>query len=132
MKEIRRNLEMKQKDMAVSLNVSVATLSDIETGKSRPGFDFLFNISRLHRVSLDYLLHGQGEIFSNRAATTAGGPRPFGEYTDDVDELLWYMGHSRLALSAILALAKEYLYKNETLIEKDIKITTYKKERKNE
>jgi hypothetical protein len=45
----------------------------------------------------------------------------FGEYSEDVKELLWYLQHSRLAKGAIIAMSKEFCFRNETLIKKEIK-----------
>ncbi len=133
LKEIRSTLRFKQKDFANSLNTSVTNLSDIETGKKKPGVDLLFLLSKVFEVNLDYLFHGEGEMFRDKGeAEVKEGEESFDEFSEDVKEILWYMRHSRLATSAIVTLAKEYLYKNEALIEKDIQVTRAKKEKDKE
>ncbi|MDQ1355073.1 MAG: hypothetical protein QG657_5382 [Acidobacteriota bacterium] len=44
----------------------------------------------------------------------------FGEYSGDVKELLWYLQHSRLARGGIIALSKEFCYRNSELIKSEI------------
>jgi transcriptional regulator with XRE-family HTH domain len=122
LKAIRKNLNLKQKELAEILNTTVVTLSDIETGKKRPGIEILFILSEEYRVNPVHLLHGEGDMF-RREAETKGvtiEDNLFGEYTDHVREMLWYMQHSMLARSAFLTMVKEYIYKYEKLLEKDI------------
>ena len=123
LKAIRKNLNLMQKEFADILDVTVVTLSDIERGKKKPGSDILFTLSEVYRVNLAYLLHGEGNMFRPEAETKGITIEDgiFGDYTDDVKEMLWYMQHSRLARSAIMTMLKEYLYRNEDLLQKDIK-----------
>lgn len=60
---IRKSLKYKQEKLAGIVNVSPTTLSEIETGKSKPGFDFLYILSRKLNVNLYYVLFGNGEKF---------------------------------------------------------------------
>lgn len=122
LKSIRKQLKMRQVDFASILNVTVVTLSDIETGKKRPGSEIMYILSELYRVNLAYLLHGEGDMY-RPAADTKGitvEDGIFGDYTDDVKEMLWYMQNSRLARSAIITMAKEYFYRSEDLLKKDM------------
>lgn len=121
-KAIRRELGLLQKDFVKVVNINMSTLSDIETGKKRPGSEMLFILSDEYRVNLHYLLHGEGEMFRQETPLTgiAFADGAFGEYTEDVKELLWYLQHSRLARGAIIAMGKEFCFRNETLIKKEI------------
>ena len=60
---IRKSLKYKQEKLAGIVNVSPTPLSEIETGKSKPGFDFLYILSRKLNVNLYYVLFGNGEKF---------------------------------------------------------------------
>lgn len=136
LKDIRKKLNLRQKEFADVLNTTMVTLSDIETGKKRPGSDILFILSDVYKVNLDFLLHGQGHMF--RLGAEAKGvlvdENVFGDYTKDVREMLWYMQHSMLARSAFITLTKEYIYRNEEILKKDIKLQEEKnyKEKSNE
>lgn len=122
-KAIRKKLELMQRDFVKIINVNMATLSDIETGKKRPGSEMLYILSDVYRVNLHYLLHGEGEMFRSEKEVT-GITVPdniFGEYTDDFKEIFWYMEHSLLFRAAVIVFGKDYLLRNELLIAKDIK-----------
>ena len=124
-KMLRNSLGFNQKGFAARLNTSVTTLSQYENGWTKPGFEFLFYLTTIFNVNLNYVVRGEGEPFIPRRVDPqrVGERKPFGEFSGDVENMLWYMEHSRLALGAIMALAKEYLYRNEELIEKDIKLS---------
>ncbi len=62
LKAVRRQLKLKQEEMAEKLNISMSTLSEIETGKSYPGYDFFYNMVAHFKVNLYYLLFGTGEM----------------------------------------------------------------------
>lgn len=122
LKSIRKQLKLRQVDFAAILNVTVVTLSDIETGKKRPGSEIMYILSEVYRVNLAYLLHDEGDMY-RPAADTKGitiEEGIFGDYTNDVKEILWFMQHSRLARSAIITMAKEYLYRSEDILAKDL------------
>ncbi len=125
MKAIRKILGLKQRDFIKIVNITMATLSDIETGKKRPNSEVLFILSDVYKVNLHYLLHGEGEMFRRDLDTGIMGitvaDDVFGEYTDDFKEILWYMTHSRLARAAIIVMAKEYCLRNEEILKKEMK-----------
>jgi transcriptional regulator with XRE-family HTH domain len=121
-KAIRKALGLLQKDFVKVVNINMSTLSDIETGKKRPGSEMLFILSDEYRVNLHYLLHGEGEMFRQEKPLSgiAFADGTFGEYTEDVKELLWYLQHSRLARGGIIAMSKEFCYRNSALIKSEI------------
>lgn len=127
-KAIRKILDFTQKEFALTMEITMVTLSDIETGKKRPGSDILFNLSELYDVNLDFLLFGRGDMFRHALENDEVmiGDNTFGDYTDDIRELLWYMRNSRLARGGFVALAKEFMFRNEVLIKSEINV---KKER---
>jgi transcriptional regulator with XRE-family HTH domain len=55
-KQVRKALKLKQKELANRLHVSGATLCETEAGKYYPGCEFLINIHRVFNVNLDFLL----------------------------------------------------------------------------
>ncbi|MDQ1355227.1 MAG: hypothetical protein QG657_5537 [Acidobacteriota bacterium] len=133
LKDIRKKLDLRQKEFAETLDITMVTLSDIETGKKRPGSDMLFNLSGLYNVNLDFLLHGQGNMF--RQGMKMDGvtveDNAFGDNTDHVREMLWYMQNSRLAQTAFILLSQEYVYRNEFIIKGDIETQKKKREQEN-
>jgi transcriptional regulator with XRE-family HTH domain len=63
MKSVRKKLGFRQKDLAPILNISTASLSDIESGKSLPRHDTIYNLSLNFNVNIYYLLHQGCVIF---------------------------------------------------------------------
>lgn len=90
----------------------------------------MFILWEKYRVDPVYLLHGEGNMFRRETETKGVTVEDglFGDYTDDVKEMLWYMQHSLLARSAIMTMVREYFFKCEDLLEKDIE----RRKRKNE
>ncbi len=124
-KMLRKSLGFHQEDFAAKLQTTITTLSQYENGRTKPGFKFLFYLTTIFNVNLNYVVRGEGEPFIPRRVdpSQVSERKPFGKFSGDVENMLWYMEHSRLALGAIMTLAKEYLYRNEDLIEKDIKLS---------
>lgn len=122
---LRKSLGFGQEEFAAKLKTTITTLSQYENGWTKPGFKFLFYLTTIFNVNLNYVVRGEGEPFIPRRVDPqrVGERKPFGEFNGDVEKMLWYMEHSRLALGAIMTPAKEYLYRNEDLIEKDIKLS---------
>lgn len=129
-KAIRKILDFTQKEFAETMEITMVTLSDIETGKKRPGSDILFNLSELYDVNLDFLLFGRGDMFRHALENDEVmiGDNAFGVLTNEVREMLWYMQNSRLARFAFITLTKEYIIENGALLKYDIDSENEKKE----
>lgn len=56
LKELRKEKELTQLQLAKKLNVSKQNISDWENGKSETSFEILINIAKFFGVSTDYLL----------------------------------------------------------------------------
>ena len=120
-KMIRKELRISQKDFANKINVSGSYLSEIEAGKSKPGYDFLFNISKICNVSLAYVLHGVGEIFTGiDYGPTISSKEPGNDHIETIEELIWYLERSTLLKLNVMGFAAKFIYDNETAIKKEI------------
>ncbi len=130
LKDIRKKLDFTQKEFAETMTITMVTLSDVETGKKRPSSEMLFSLSKLYDVNLDFLLFGYGCMFREGADVKGVmiEDNSFGEYTDDVREMLWYMQNSRLARTAFITLTKEYIYRNWVILRRDINLQKEKNE----
>ena len=62
LKEIRNSKLMTQKEVAEKLNITQATYSGYESGKYQPSIDILIAISKLFKVSIDYLVGNQNNF----------------------------------------------------------------------
>jgi len=124
-KQIRKDLGLLQDDFAKKLSVSVPTLSDVENGKTKPGFDILYGLVTIFNVNLDFILLGENPMFKNKKRTLpdSGEEKIPDEFDSDEEEILWFMKKSKLFRGFITSQAKEYLYKNEAFIARDIQLT---------
>jgi transcriptional regulator with XRE-family HTH domain len=62
--EVLRTLGITMKEMSEALGFPVSFISELCSGKkATPSTAFLFNIAKVYRVSLDFLLMGEGEMF---------------------------------------------------------------------
>jgi len=122
LKEIRQKLKLLQKDFAAGLEVSGSFLSEIEKGKTNPGFDVLRKIYINYHVNLHYLMDGSGEPFVDETqvayravSTTISGPD-----REKLDELLFYIEKAPVVRYAVYEFFSNYLYKNKGMIEEDM------------
>ena len=127
-KMIRKELHISQKDFAQKINISGSFLSEIEAGKSKPGYDFFYNISKICRVSLPYLLHGVGEMFTDiDYGPLVTGKEPQDDHIDTIDELFWYIERSPLLKHNVMGFAAKFVYDNEKAVKKEINKFSIKK-----
>lgn len=54
-RDLREDLDLRQKDIAELLNVGQKTYSDYELGKSRMPIDSIIILAKFFNVSLDYI-----------------------------------------------------------------------------
>lgn len=66
-KFLRNSYQMNQSTFASAINISQASLSDLEKGKTKPSVDTLINISNAFGISLDWLVKGDTLIDSTYA-----------------------------------------------------------------
>ncbi|NIM17292.1 MAG: helix-turn-helix domain-containing protein [Candidatus Aminicenantes bacterium] len=132
LKDLRKALHISQKDFAASIDVSASFLSEVEAGKTKPGFDFFYNISKNFNVNMAFLLHGTGTMFREKPREPSLGDKKIGEQIETPEELMWYIENSRLFMHTMLGFATKFLYDNENIIKKDIQLTQSGKEKKDE
>lgn len=61
-KFLRNSYSMNQSTFSNTINISQASLSDLEKGKTKPSVDTLINISEKFGISLDWLVKGSSII----------------------------------------------------------------------
>ncbi|MDQ1351686.1 MAG: hypothetical protein QG657_1991 [Acidobacteriota bacterium] len=126
-KEIRKTLRLSQKEFAESLGISGTFVSEVESGKYKPCYDFFYNMMEHFNVNLHYLLSGQGEMFIRdmKPAETEIG-EPFSSITK-TEDILWYMTRSPMFMHSMFGFASRYLYENRTFVELEIAAYNAKK-----
>ena len=127
-KDVRRALELSQKDFAAQLNIAPSFLSEIESGKTRAGYNFLIKMAGVFDVNPSWIILGKGEMFFKDEGGASIWNNDFGEHTESIKELLWYFKHSPLVRLSVMAFASKFLLDNEEIIKRDIKKNEQKKE----
>jgi len=130
MKEIRKKLGYKQREFAVELTVSAASLSDIESGKGKPRHEAIYNLVKKYNVNIYYLLHGRGEMFMSNIIEQSIIPETYGVHTEFLLKFLKFFKESPLVRYEMMRYFRTYMIENETTIEKDILWTKQEKEKK--
>jgi transcriptional regulator with XRE-family HTH domain len=120
LKALRKALGFKQKEFAKKLDISSSYLSEVESGKTKPGYDMFYNLSRNFPVNFSFLLHGEGEMLVKEKKTGTLSDKEIGDRIDTEDDLLWYIENSPLFMHTLMGFANKFLYDNEQIIKKDI------------
>jgi len=123
-KETRKRLKLMQKEFAEKLEIADTTLSDIETGKHKPGYDFYYNIVSVYNVNLYYLFFGKGEMFLNPNSFsqdfTFAIDGDDSEISRDVREFFHYFSRSKLVRYMILGYFRKILHSENEAISIDM------------
>lgn len=120
LKIARGQLHLSQKDFAAKLDIAASYLSEIESGKTRPGFEFFYKTTKIFKINPVYLLHGEGAIFLETGKSWHHDI-DFGSLNPEVQELIWHMKEAPTVAYAMLEFFSRYLYNNRDLIEAEIK-----------
>jgi len=121
LQNIRKAIDINQKDFALEMEISGASLSEIEAGGSKPRIEIYYNLTRKYNVNIDYLLHGRGEMFRGPGQNDTTGIDKEDEFREFLETFLDYFEKSRLVRYAVMTHFTTFLEEKETLIEKNIK-----------
>ncbi len=131
LKEIRKTLQLYQQTFAREMNISAGGLSEIETGKSNPQYDVIYNLSEKYKVNIDYLLFGEGEMFHGyegfEQQILSDKSREDHEFWQ---EFLYNLKHSRIFRYTFMAYYRKFIIENEELMAKDMARYKEEKQRK--
>jgi transcriptional regulator with XRE-family HTH domain len=122
LKEIRKELKIKQKAMAQELDVQPTYLCDIEAGKGNPGPDFFQKLASQYKINLNYLIMGTGEMFIQKQGLNKLKPIEFdiSDGIDDIEKLIWLMGKSPYFKNIAMGACNKILINEEEFIRKSI------------
>jgi transcriptional regulator with XRE-family HTH domain len=117
MKKIRKALGYTQDQMVSHFNIGRANYSRIEKGEIFPRPSLLNTLKLEFNVSLDWLVSNIGEMFQQTQKETKSSLE-FGEYTEEVRDLLFHMEKVPMLKHAVLSFFIEYKVKNKEHVEK--------------
>ncbi|MCP5049578.1 MAG: helix-turn-helix transcriptional regulator [bacterium] len=96
-KKLRKEKGLTQDDMVKYLHCGRSNYSKIESGQVMAGGALLAALHLTFNTSLDWLITGKGSMFYQAAAID------FGDYADDVRELLNDMARSKATKHSVLS-----------------------------
>ena len=116
---IREKLGLKQKDFAMRIDKTPAFLSEIETGKSNPGFSVLRKIAETFNINLNYLMFGEGEVFRGSFGEAGAERQVYGIDDEKFIEMVNYFKRAPIVKYAVYEYFTQYIHKNREVIEAD-------------
>ena len=120
LKLTRETLKLKQKEFAARLNISAASYSEIESGKYKPNYEFIYNLAKEFNVNLYYLLFGKGDMFLEPDRFIGTGAGRLMVNREEVDRFLWYFNRSPIVQFLTLANFRTVLRKDKEAIDLEI------------
>jgi transcriptional regulator with XRE-family HTH domain len=121
LRKTRMTLGLQQNEMAKVAGVKPPYLSALETGKrNNPSIAFLFKISCHYHISIDYLLHGIGDMFLPSKENQENKPQNFSPVFNSIDEVNRLMKNSSFAKNSILSYVVRFYIENEDFIKKEM------------
>lgn len=116
LRKVRESLGYTQEQIVSYFDIGRANYSRMEKGEISPGPTVLFTMRGEFNVSLDWLVSGEGEMFSR--STTAKSERlDFGSDSAEVWDLLEFMVRIPMVKHAVLAFFSEYRVKNKRFLD---------------
>lgn len=121
-RKLRRHLHMSQKEFAESLGLSPSFISEVEAGKTKPGYEFFKNLHLLYAVNPDYLHKGEGDYFIEKEPEEEPGPNlDFGDSTELIEKMLWHFHRSETVRLSVLQFFKVFLFDRKAQIAEELK-----------
>lgn len=116
---VREKLGLKQREFALRIEKTPAFLSEIETGKSNPGFGVLRKIAETFNINLNYLMFGEGEVFKGRHGEGGAEREAYGIDDEKFNEMVNYFKRAPVVKYAVYEYFTQYIHKNREVIEAD-------------
>jgi transcriptional regulator with XRE-family HTH domain len=127
--KVLRALDIDKKSMAKAAGIAPGYLSELCKGKkNNPGIAVVYKIASHYRVSLDYLLLGEGEMFLPYKCNEEQKRKNFEPVFNTIEDLVWLMKRSSYLKNMILGTAVKLSLDNKETITKELLLLEDKKE----
>ncbi len=118
MRKIRKALGYTQEKMVSFFDIGRANYSRVENGEVFPGVKILYTLREKFNVSLDWLITNTGKMFiRDRERKEYNDKIYFGQYTEEIRELLSYVERVPMVKHAIISCFLEYKIKHQKMIQ---------------
>ena len=119
-KQIRKGLNLTQRELAERLNVTPPTISEIESGRYNPSIEFLIRLNKEFNVNLYYLLLGEGQMYIDPEILSLTRIEEYAVNVDEVRKFLCYFQKSEILQYFILSQFKSKMAQEKEAILKEI------------
>jgi len=127
--KVWRALGIDKKDMAKAVGIVPGYLTDLCKGnRTNPGIAVIYKIAKHYRVSLDYLLLGEGEMFLPDKDREEEKRKNFEPVFNSIDDLVWLMKRSSFLKNTILGMAVKLYMENKEIVTQELLMPEEKKE----
>lgn len=129
-KGIRKTLDITQRELTTAIEIASASyLSEIESGKTKPGFEFMYRFCNHYQVNPMYLMNGDEPKFLNEESVEQEKIPiyEFGIESPRIHELLETIEQSSVFKYAFLEFSSRYMLINSDVIAEDIRVHKEKK-----
>jgi len=132
LRSIRKTLDLTQRELTKQIDVASASyLSEIESGKTKPGFEFMYRFCGHYQVNPMYLMYGDEPQFLKDAPQSQPEEKipeyDFGNNSELVHGMLRILEKSKMFEFAFLEFCHRYNRNNSKEIEEDIRLYNERK-----
>lgn len=127
-KQIRKQLNFSQREFGRELGLSGSFLSEIEYGKTKPGYDFFWNIHHKFNVDLYYLLKGTGKPFIIPEDQKPKRKIFDGPDNETIEQMIRHFKEAPVVRHAVLQFYRIFLFENKVVIEAEIESSKKEKD----
>ncbi len=120
-KQARTSLHVQQKDAAAALGVSPSHISEVESGKSNPSAFFVYKLSLVYNISVEYIFHGRGKMIYEPDSKFSEEVYDFTSDVDTLEKLFWLAKNSPYFKVEMFRHATKFTITEEDVIKSSIK-----------
>ncbi|MCP4153961.1 MAG: helix-turn-helix transcriptional regulator [bacterium] len=130
-KQIRKHLGLNQKVFAKKLAITNSYLSEIESGKKKPGVEVLNKLVEKFQINVSFIFTGVGNFFlkpeENKNPLFSIDKANYknkcsSEELEILKEMFWYIENISVVRFAMVEYFKFYLYNKKGMIEEEVDI----------
>jgi len=119
--EVRKNLHLKQKELAAALKIVPSYLCEIEKGNGNPGPELFVRLASEYNVNLNYLFIGSGDMFTDAPIKIKKQEFDINEDIDTPEKLFWLVEKSVFFRGLVISHANKLLYQEKDIIEHSLR-----------
>ena len=126
LRQIREELGLSQTELSKALNLNTSVVANVEKYHKLPGSNLLMKLYEVYRVSTNFLLLGEGEMFIGQKDALIKKRLELISRDEECSRVFELMDKSNLFYYAVMTFALKYMVKKDNLIRLDIE---YQKQR---